>query len=218
MNYSYESSRSKKILVIALVTTFALIVTVLITVGAANRRAQAEDTTPVSTDTTPADTTPGDGPQLSDTTPNPLPSFMSPVEAGSISYEFSNSLPVFSLTMNDYRTHDGVDISSPLGTEVVAVADGTVLEIWDDVRMGKCVSIAHSGNAVSTYKNLNPQLADNIAKGSAVRAGDVIGLVGESAMIEIAQESHLHYELAINSVPVDPCHYIQFPQSDVTEE
>ncbi|MBQ9121033.1 MAG: M23 family metallopeptidase [Clostridia bacterium] len=218
MNYSYENSRSKKILAIALVTTFVLVVTVLVSVGVANRRSQADDTTPEVSDTTPAATTPLDQSQISDTTPSPLPSFISPVQTGSISFEFSNSVPVFSLTMNDYRTHDGVDISSPLGAEVYAVADGTVLEIWDDVRMGTCVSIAHSGNAVSTYKNLNPQLADSVTKGATVKAGDVIGLVGESAMVEIAQESHLHYELAINSETVNPCSYILFPQEEATEE
>ncbi|MBO5110231.1 MAG: M23 family metallopeptidase [Clostridia bacterium] len=218
MNYNYESTRSKKILAIALVSTLLLVVTILATVGVANRRVQPNDTTPNASDTTPATTTPTEGPQATDPNATTLPSFMSPVQTGQVSFEFSNSLPVFSLTMNDYRVHNGVDISSPLGAEVYAVADGTVVEVWEDVRMGTCVSIAHTGNAVSTYKNLNPQLAENIKRGAYVKSGEVIGLVGDSAMIEIAQESHLHYELAIDSVAVDPCRYIQFPQNDVTEE
>ena len=218
MNYNYDNARSKKILAIALVATFVLVVTVLVSVGVANRRAQVADTTPAPGNTTPTVTSPIEGGSPADTTPNPLPSFVSPVQTGRVSYEFSNSVPVFSLTMNDYRTHDGVDISSPLGAEVYAVADGTISEIWEDVRMGTCVTITHSGNAVSTYKNLNPQLAERIKTGVTVKAGEVIGLVGESAMIEIAQESHLHYELAIDSAKVDPCRYILFPSEEVTEE
>jgi murein DD-endopeptidase MepM/ murein hydrolase activator NlpD len=217
MNYSYENSRSKKILAIALVATFLLVVTVLVSVGVANRRAQVADTTPSIGGTTPIVTTPLED-TSPNTTPSPLPSFVSPVQTGRVSFEFSNSVPVFSLTMNDYRTHDGVDISSPLGAEVYAVADGTVADIWEDVRMGTCVSIAHSGNAVSTYKNLNPQLADAITKGATVKSGDVIGLVGESAMVEIAQESHLHYELSVDSAKVDPCRYILFPNEEATGE
>ena len=218
MNYSYENDRSKKILAIALVATFLLVVTVLVSLGVANRRAKPEDTTPAIGNTTPVTTTPYQEVTPSDTKENPLPSFVSPVQTGRVSFEFSNSVPVFSLTMNDYRVHDGVDISSPLGAEVFAVADGTVTEVWDDVRMGTCVSIAHSGNAVSTYKNLNPQLADQVQVGATVKAGEVIGLVGESAMVEIAQESHLHYELSIDSAKVDPCHYIAFPQEEASED
>jgi len=217
MNYSYENSRSKKTLAIALAVTLLVVITISVAIGTANRRANSDDTTPVPGNTTPADTTPSDG-TTPGTSENPLPSFLAPVQAGSVSFDFSDSLPVFSLTMNDYRTHNGVDITAPLGAEVFAVADGTVKEVWEDVRMGTCVSIAHAGNAVSTYKNLNPYLAENIEAGAKVKAGDVIGLVGDSAMIEIAQESHLHYELEIDSKLVDPCQYITFQAEESAEE
>lgn len=139
-----------------------------------------------------------------------LPTFIPPIDS-EVSFEFSDSLPVFSQTMNDYRTHLGVDIEAELGTPVLAVADGTVTNIWYDHFMGNCISIEHSGNAVSVYMNLSDETAEGIEIGASVSAGDVISSVGESAMNEIAEEPHLHYELKINDKHVDPRSHITFP-------
>ena len=107
--------------------------------------------------------------------------------------------------------HLGVDISANLGDEVLAVADGVVTNVWDDPFMGTCVSIEHSGNAVSIYKNLDPEVADGIIIGASVTSGKVIGAVGESAMNELASEPHLHYELKVDGTHVDPKKHFKFP-------
>ena len=146
-----------------------------------------------------------------------LPEFSLPVD-GEISMDFSDSVPVFSPTMEDWRTHLGVDVLAELGTDVLAVADGTVTNIWEDHFMGTCVSIEHSGKAVSIYKNLAKEVADGIVIGCAVKAGDVIGTVGETAMNEIAQEPHLHYELTVDGKTVDPKDHIKFPTKDIPED
>ena len=148
---------------------------------------------------------------------NTLPEFSLPI-SGDISFDFSDSVPVFSPTMEDWRTHLGVDVLSDLGTEVLAVADGTVKNIWEDPFMGMCISIEHSGNAVSVYKNLAKEVADGIVVGCAVKAGDVIGCVGETAMNEIAQEPHLHYEMTVDGKHVDPKDHIKFPTKDIQED
>ncbi|MBQ7411587.1 MAG: M23 family metallopeptidase, partial [Clostridia bacterium] len=121
-------------------------------------------------------------------------------------------------TMEDWRTHLGVDVLGELGTEVLAVADGTVTNIWEDPFMGMCISIEHSGNAVSVYKNLGKEVADGIVIGCAVKAGDTIGTIGETAMNEIAQEPHLHYELSVAGKIVDPKDHIKFPTKDIPED
>ena len=143
-----------------------------------------------------------------------LPTFSLPV-SGDIIIDYSDSVPVFSQTMNDYRTHLGVDILAPLGTEVTAVADGVVTNVWNDPFMGTCITVEHSGNAVSVYKNLDPDVKDGIIIGASVKAGDVIGAVGESAMNEIAEEPHLHYELKVNGAHVDPKKHHKFPTPEV---
>ena len=119
-----------------------------------------------------------------------------------------------SQTMNDYRTHMGIDLGAQLGDSVMAVADGIITNIWNDPFMGTCVSIEHKGNAVSYYKNLDPVVKEGIVIGASVKAGDVIGAVGESAMNEIAQEPHLHLEMKVNDKHVNPRDHISLPIKD----
>ena len=160
----------------------------------------------------------GDGNEQVDGNLDTLPDFLVPV-SGDIAIDYSDSVPVFSTTMNDYRTHLGLDISASLGSEVIAVADGVVTNVWVDPFMGTCVSIEHTGNAVSIYKNLDPEVNDGIIIGASVQAGDVIGAVGESAMNELAEEPHLHYEMKINGKHVNPREHLPFPkpEGDKTE-
>jgi len=146
-----------------------------------------------------------------------LPNFQVPV-IGVISKEHSVSALVFSVTMNDYRTHNGVDIATTDGADVHAVADGVVEELWQDPLMGYCISISHEGDALSIYKNLRPESISGLSAGDKVVAGQVIGSVGDSALIEIAEEPHLHFELKIGGVSVDPCDYIDFPAAEDTPE
>lgn len=142
---------------------------------------------------------------------NKVPTFVSPLAECTLDVDFSDTVLVFSPTMNDYRTHTALDLSATLGQEVMAVADGVVKNIWQDPFMGTCVSIEHTGNAVSYYKNLDPVVAEGLVIGASVKAGDVIGAVGESAMNEVAQDPHLHFELKVNDKHVDPKEHIKFP-------
>lgn len=146
-----------------------------------------------------------------------LPNFQVPA-IGVISKEHSVSALVFSVTMNDYRTHNGVDIATTDGADVHAVADGVVEELWQDPLMGYCISISHEGDALSIYKNLRPESISGLSAGDKVVAGQVIASVGESALIEIAEEPHLHFELKIGGESVDPCDYIDFPEAEDAPE
>ena len=148
---------------------------------------------------------------------DPLPSFIAPV-SGQGMKGHSVDVPVYSMTMEDYRTHTGVDIAAPLGEAVRATAAGTVQEVWEDPMMGTCISLAHTGGAVSVYKNLAPQYAEGIVPGAAVKTGDVIGAVGESALAEIAEESHVHYELHIDGAAVDPADFMLIGTTDIAFE
>ena len=123
---------------------------------------------------------------------------------GTVIKEHDLKSAVYSATMNDYRVHCGIDIETELGSEVVAVADGVIKEVGQDPFMGMTVTIDHGDGLISVYKNLSPDLASGIKAGKNVTAGAVIGSVGESAIIEIADEPHLHLELTLNGEPIDP--------------
>ncbi len=138
-----------------------------------------------------------------------LPTFAPPV-GGAVIVSFSDEAPVFSVTMNDYRTHSGVDIEAEEGGAVKSSADGVIGAVWDDPMMGKCMTVVHSGGAVSTYKGLYETLPDGIAEGVWVYKGDVIAAVGNTALAEIGEDSHVHYELTVGGKSVDPGEYIEF--------
>lgn len=142
---------------------------------------------------------------------NKLPTFVSPLKDCTLDVDFSDTVLVFSPTMEDYRTHTAIDLTANLGEEVMAVADGVVKNIWHDPFMGTCVSIEHTGNAISYYKNLDPVVKEGLVIGTSVKAGEVIGAVGESAMNEVAQDPHLHFELKVNDKAVDPKDHIKLP-------
>lgn len=73
--------------------------------------------------------------------------------------------------------------------------------------MGYCIAVQHSGDCLTVYKNLSEELPGGIAEGASVRSGQLIASVGESAMIEIAEEPHLHFEMTIEELAVDPLEY-----------
>ena len=139
----------------------------------------------------------------------PAPEFMNPT-GGKLMNKFSIEVPVFSVTMEDYRAHNGVDIFVGVGERVLCAADGTVDKIWEDPMMGNCVSVKHSGGFETIYKNLAPELADGIKEGAKVYGGSCIAAGGESALAEIAEDPHLHFEMKMGGEYVDPCKYISF--------
>ena len=126
---------------------------------------------------------------------------------GTLTKHHSPDVLIRSLTMNDYRAHLGIDIAAPVGEAVRCTADGIVKEIWSDPMMGRCVSIAHAGGLVTIMKNLDNTLASGIEVGKELKAGDVIGVIGETALIEIAEVSHLHFETELDGKQVDPMNY-----------
>jgi murein DD-endopeptidase MepM/ murein hydrolase activator NlpD len=102
----------------------------------------------------------------------------------------------------------GVDIETQESAPVYAAADGTIAEVWEDPMMGQCVAVQHSGDAVSIYKNLALEMAEGVEAGTKVTSGQLLGYVGESAMTELADEPHLHFELTVAGLQVDPLEYM----------
>ena len=197
-----KENRAVYITALTLLVALAVIITVT---AVANRSKKPVDTAPVTTDpTVTADPNETEEPDTS--VVDMLPSFSLPV-SGKLSKSHDSEMQVFSNTMQDYRVHLGVDICAEENATVSAVAAGTVVEVWEDALMGQCVALSHSGDAVSVYKNLSLALPDGIEAGVAVKAGDVIGYVGDTAMTELADEAHLHFEMTVGGIQVNPLDY-----------
>lgn len=130
-----------------------------------------------------------------------------PVSKSVIGKGYDSTIQVYSATTGDYRIHLGVDMTTEAAAPVYAAADGVISRIWDDPRMGKCLAISHSGDCYTIYKNLGTEFPDDITVGTEVKAGQQIGMVGESAMIELAEEPHLHLEMTVKGLSVDPMTY-----------
>ncbi len=140
---------------------------------------------------------------------NPLPTFASPVSNSLVLKDYSDSVPVFSYTMNDYRVHNGLDFAASVGTPVFSAAEGEICEIVDDPMMGVCVSVKHGGGAVTKYKGLSNESMDIHSVGDYVACGDVIGSAGDTALIESAEENHVHFELLVNGEYENPACYFK---------
>ena len=134
------------------------------------------------------------------------PEFQMPVE-GEIIKEFAKDNLVYSTTLDEWITHNGIDIASEKTTVVKASADGTVKSIKNDPRYGLTVVIEHVNGYQTVYSNL--LTAEFIEEGETVEAGQTIATVGNTATFEIADESHLHFEILKDNEYVDPELYIK---------
>ncbi len=195
---------------LALLVVVAIVVTVVAVVSSRRTKPEATGT---SGQTTPNQTTGTTGPQ--DTTdPGDTPivaddvTFISPVTNGNISKEWSADIPVYSDTMEDYRVHLGVDIEADAGTPVYAAADGTIESVTLDPMMGQTIVISHAGGYKSVYQNLQTTIPEEIAEGVTVKAGDEIGAIGDTALVEISQSPHLHFEIYRDDECEDPLTHI----------
>ena len=221
----HPSPKVTYITAIAVLAALAVAVTI-VSQSRSNKKPQSDPaTTPAVTTSakkttekippvTTAPTTTAKFPETAETRPTavepvdaPPASFVAPAH-GSLSKKHDTETLVYSLTMNDYRTHTGIDIVATVGSPVYAAADGIVGDIWEDPLMGRCMIVSHSGGMTTVYKNLSPDLPAGIEAGTVVNEGDIIAAVGETAMIESADEPHLHFEVILNGEYTDPLNYL----------
>lgn len=170
----------------------------------------AEETTSTpaitsTTSTTPATTTtetgdPLDGENPDETEELPLPSILFPI-VGRASYSDTYGAP----RDGGSRVHNGTDISAERGSPIVAVADGVVERMGESEDAGLFVVVRHRNGWSSSYvhiKNDSPGTDNGLAVGFGpgiepgvrVRAGTVLGYVGDSGNAE-ETSAHLHFEL-----------------------
>jgi murein DD-endopeptidase MepM/ murein hydrolase activator NlpD len=100
------------------------------------------------------------------------------------------------------KFHFGMDFTAPLGTEIYATGNGTVVGLLSSQRgLGKHIIIDHGFGYTSIYAHLSNF---NVRVGQKVQRGDIIGYVGSTGT---SVANHLHYEIKLNGVSVDPVNY-----------
>ena len=135
------------------------------------------------------------------------PTFVKPIE-GEILKEYAKDSLIYSETLKEWTTHLGIDIKAERASVVKSAADGTVKYIKNDPRFGLTIIIEHSNGFETRYCNL--LTTEFVSEGEEVKAGQTIGTVGDSAVYEIVDESHLHFEMLKNNESVNPSEYIRF--------
>ena len=121
---------------------------------------------------------------------------------GDITAVFSIDAPVFSKTMNDYRAHTGIDIKGNKGDNIKSSAAGVVENVYIDELRGNTVEIRHPDTVLTIYSGL--ESLDSVKTGDSIKAGDIIGKLGNSPEFEAAEEPHLHFEMLKNGVYLNP--------------
>ena len=137
-------------------------------------------------------------------------SFKLPIDAdkGKVSKKYSMDMVIYNSTLDQYMTHPGMDIEAPQGTSVKAIANGTITDIYTDDAYGITIEITHSNGYISKYSNLS---TDKLAeKGDTVKQGQVISNVGQTALYESLEPTHLHFELMKNGDLCNPAKFIKY--------
>lgn len=114
---------------------------------------------------------------------------------------FSGTDPVYSPTMEDWRTHNGTDFAVSKGTAVKAITSGLVKDIYDDPLWGSTVVIEHEGNFTAFYSGLGNTTL--VKTGDIVKIGQDIGSVHD-VPAEMLEDSHLHLGIQKDGQWIDP--------------
>lgn len=98
--------------------------------------------------------------------------------------------------------HKGIDMSAPIGTPIYAPAKGVITQAGRDGGYGLCITISHGSGMTTRYGHLH---SIPVKAGKTVTRGELIGYVGNSGR---STGPHLHYEVRLNGVPVNPIRYV----------
>ena len=134
------------------------------------------------------------------TTVKPL-SFSKPLD-GNIQKPYSIDKVVYSKTLELWKTHDGIDISAEIGTNVKSIEKGVVEKVYEDSFYGTTVVIDHSQGYKSSYSNLDKKVS--VKEKQTINKGQIIGKIGNTSIGETKDEPHLHFTLFKDNNNVDP--------------
>lgn len=102
------------------------------------------------------------------------------------------------------KKNSGINIASPIGTDIKAASDGAVIYAGDDAKFGNLIVIKHNkGDLFSAYAHMNDLI---LQENTIVKEGQIVGHVGKTGDISSPQ---LHFAIRKGKTPVDPMKYIK---------
>ena len=135
-------------------------------------------------------------------------SFSVPMDNVTVLKDYNGGELQYNDTLKQWEIHKAVDLVSDTNNDVLAVASGTVTNVYTNYLEGTVIEISHNNGLVSVYKSLNQDV--KITLGDAVKQGQKIGTVGSSMARELNSGNHLHFEMLLNNELVNPNDYIDF--------
>ncbi len=132
-----------------------------------------------------------------------LPEFVAPV-GGKVLAEFSDK-QIFYEKIEEWRTHNGVDMTAEIGESVSCSMDGKVSKVFMG-SLGYSVQIDHENGLSTIYSNLDDK--PTVSIGDSVKKGDVIGHIGNSALADMIDAPHLHFEVMENGKYKNPVDFL----------
>ena len=133
--------------------------------------------------------------------------YVAPMQNATLVKDFSNKELQYNDTLKQWEIHKALDITSDTSNNVLAIASGTVTNVYNNYLEGGVIEITHSNGIKSVYKSLEDVSVKN---GDYVDAGDVIASVSTSMARELNTGNHLHFEMFENNISVNPNNYIDF--------
>ena len=130
---------------------------------------------------------------------------MSPVEGDPI-FGYSMEALSYNQTTRDWRVHNGIDLAAENNAPVMAAADGEIYTVFEDNTMGHTVVIRHNDGYTTCYSSLSDSVA--VKPGDKVTMGDTIGYAADSAIVESALGSHVHFSVTHYDEPMDPNEFL----------
>ena len=100
------------------------------------------------------------------------------------------------------KMHEGIDIGAKSGRPIVATADGIITFAGEKPGFGNYVQIDHGYGVETVYAHAQKVL---VQKGQRIKRGESIAKVGSTGY---STGPHVHYEVRVNDVPVDPLYFI----------
>lgn len=149
-----------------------------------------------------------DVPVINETTVMIKPFTSETVQIGKYYYDYkgeaANQEKALTRHDNTYIQNSGVDYTAEEAFDVVSVLNGTVTKVTEDELLGKTIEIKHDNDYITVYQSLSEV---SVKKGDVVTQGQTIGKSGTNE-IDKDLGNHLHFELYLKGMVVDPLTYI----------
>lgn len=169
--------------------------------GVSKKETDKKDTTP----TEPQTEAPTELPTEPQTEQLTEPERTMPAENTEIIAEFSGDRLVYSETLKDWRVHKGTDYSAEKGQQILAVGSGIVTDFFKDTLYGNGIKLELTDGFTAIYYGVKSD--ENIAVGSTVNVGDLIG-TAENIPCESERKPHIHLEIQKDGNYVNPDNYL----------